>query len=61
MAHSATMKRKTRKRETTTGIRLSLEDRKLIAALQDRLSDLSIGDLFRMGLRALATKEGIAA
>lgn len=61
MAHSATMKRKTTKRETTTGIRLSLEDRKLIALLQGKLADLSIGDLLRLGLRALATKEGIAA
>lgn len=55
------MKRKTTKRETTTGIRLSLEDRKLIALLQGKLADLSIGDLLRLGLRALATKEGIAA
>jgi hypothetical protein len=49
------------KRTSITGVRLSTEDRKLIAALQKKMADLSIGDLVRLGLRALAAKEGIAA
>ena len=48
------------KLKSTTGIRLTPEDRKLIAALQKKLG-VAIADLFRMGLRALATKEGVTA
>jgi hypothetical protein len=48
------------KSQNTTGIRLTPEDRKLIAALQKKLG-VALVDLLRMGLRVLATKEGVSA
>lgn len=48
----------TMKAKSTSGIRLTPEDRKLIAALQKKLG-VAMVDLLRLGLRALASKEGV--
>jgi hypothetical protein len=41
------------------GIRLTAEDRKLIAALRKKTGTQALSEIMRQGLRALATKEGV--
>lgn len=45
---------------SASGIRFTPEDRKIIAVLQKKLG-VGMVQIVRMGLRALATKEGVAA
>ena len=44
----------------TTGIRFTDDDRRLIKALRKKLG-VELSQLLRLALRALATKEGVAA
>lgn len=54
------MMAKTKKQASTTGVRLTPEDKKLALALQQKLG-LGVTQLLRLGLRALAQKEGLNA
>ena len=49
------------KKSPPQGIRLTPEDRKVIVALQKKLGVQAVSEIVRMGLRALATKEGVTA
>ena len=46
--------------QPTTGIRFTPQDRKLINMLSKKLG-VTITQIVRLGLRALATKEGVSA
>lgn len=53
------MMQPTKKRETKpAGVKFTHEDRKLADQLQKKLG-LGISQILRLGLRALATKEGL--
>jgi len=45
----------------TQAVRFSSEDRKLIEALRKKTGIQAVSELLRLGLRALATKEGVTA
>lgn len=45
----------------SVGVRFDPADYKLIAALQRKLGVKNLSEVVRMGLRALATKEGVTA
>ena len=45
---------------SSTGIRFTNEDRKLLEQLNQKLG-VGVSQIVRLGLRALATKEGVAA
>lgn len=45
----------------TIGFRFTVEDRKLLRAIQNKLGIVSASDVMRQGLRALAAKEGVTA
>lgn len=53
--------KKTKKEPETIGFRFTAEDRALLAALKAHLGVVSLSDVVRQGIRALATKEGVSA
>ena len=50
-----------KKQAATFTFRVSVEDRKLMDVLHKKLGVLHTSEILRQGLRALATKEGVAA
>jgi hypothetical protein len=44
----------------TAGVRFTVEDRKLIAAIRKNTGTQALSEIIRQGLRALATKEGVS-
>ncbi len=53
--------KKAQKQPEIIAVRFSAEDHKLAAAIKAHLGVLSLSDVIRQSLRALAAKEGIAA